>query len=437
MNLNVSDNTKSILLLTAPLIVGKVSASVAVELLKPAEYKRFAIALRANQHQPADLISVNAAQVIKHYDDLFSVERLNQLLSRGFLLAQALELWASRGIYPISRADSIYPKRLKQQLGEDAPSILYACGNINLADMGGLAVVGSRNISPELMLYSEKIGKLAAKFEKIIISGGAKGVDLSAMQATLMQHGYCIGFLSNGLLKESVNRTFRTALMNQQLLLLSHVDPSAGFHVGIAMQRNKYIYALSDAALVINADFEKGGTWEGAKEQLNKYHFVPVYIRSVGEQSKGLDGLKAIGAQNWAEPQTSEAFNSKLCKQQSQSMHSKHEYVNGDLFSHLAIHELEIENTPKMITNSETTEPALPMTVPNQEVITPAEQLFLAVKNLIAEQLESAPKKEKELAELLNISTTQLKKWLSRLEADRLIEKHKTAYRLATNTVTL
>ena len=36
------------------------------------------------------------------------------------------------------------------------------------------------------------------------------------------------------------------------------------------MQRNKLIYALADAALVVNSDYEKGGTWAGAVEQLER-----------------------------------------------------------------------------------------------------------------------------------------------------------------------
>ena len=61
------------------------------------------------------------------------------------------------------------------------------------------------------------------------------------------------------------------------------VRPRAGFNVGHAMQRNKLIYALADAALVVSADFNKGGTWAGAIEQLEQLNYVPVYVRSTGE----------------------------------------------------------------------------------------------------------------------------------------------------------
>ena len=44
------------------------------------------------------------------------------------------------------------------------------------------------------------------------------------------------------------------------------------------MARNKYIYCLSNAAVVVKSD-TKGGTWEGAKEN-QKYHWVPLWVRN-------------------------------------------------------------------------------------------------------------------------------------------------------------
>ena len=48
------------------------------------------------------------------------------------------------------------------------------------------------------------------------------------------------------------------------------------------MRRNKLIYALADAALVVNADYNKGDTWTGAAEQLDKLKLVPIYARANG-----------------------------------------------------------------------------------------------------------------------------------------------------------
>jgi predicted Rossmann fold nucleotide-binding protein DprA/Smf involved in DNA uptake len=74
------------------------------------------------------------------------------------------------------------------------------------------------------------------------------------------------------------------------------------------MQRNELIYALADAGLVVNSDFEKGGTWAGAVEQLEKLHLVPLYVRIDGEAGKGLEALRRKGASPWPNPPTAEAF---------------------------------------------------------------------------------------------------------------------------------
>jgi DNA processing protein len=87
--------------------------------------------------------------------------------------------------------------------------------------------------------------------------------------------------------------------MQGRLVLICPYDPAAGFNVGHAMQRNKLIYALSDAALLVNSDFEKGGTWTGAIEQLDRPRFVPVFVRTGGNAGKGNSALLSRGGRPW------------------------------------------------------------------------------------------------------------------------------------------
>lgn len=47
-------------------------------------------------------------------------------------------------------------------------------------------------------------------------------------------------------------------LAEGRLVLVSPYDPSTGFNVGNAMQRNKLIYALADASLVVSSDLDEG-----------------------------------------------------------------------------------------------------------------------------------------------------------------------------------
>src|SRR3989338_7237740 len=167
MNPVLSPNTKAILLLTAPLIVGR--SSTTFDLLTPSEYKRLARHLREIQRQPADLLSSDATELLQACQSVVDQGRLKQLLERGFLLSQAVERWQSRAIWVVSRADAEYPRRLKARLKEDAPAILFGCGDINILETGGLAVVGSRNANDTLIDYTIEIGRLSAKAGRTLV----------------------------------------------------------------------------------------------------------------------------------------------------------------------------------------------------------------------------------------------------------------------------
>ncbi|MCY4508316.1 MAG: DNA-processing protein DprA, partial [Acidobacteria bacterium] len=126
-----------------------------------------------------------------------------------------------------------------------------------------------------------------------------RGIDQAAMRGALDAGGTVACVLADGLERAATRRDYRDALMDGRVVLICPYDPAAGFLVGHAMQRNKLIYALADAALVVSAEFEKGGTWAGAVEQLDRHRFVSVYVRATGETGTGLDGLLEHGAKPW------------------------------------------------------------------------------------------------------------------------------------------
>jgi predicted Rossmann fold nucleotide-binding protein DprA/Smf involved in DNA uptake len=302
MNAALSPNTQAILLLTAPLITGRRIDSAPVP-LSPGEYKRLARFLREQKSQPAVLLGSTADQLLSEYSAIDS-ERLKRLMQRGFQLSQAIEHWQTRAIWVLSRADAAYPRRLKERLREDAPPVLYGCGGAAIIETGGLAVVGSRHVDQSLIEYTEAIGRLAARAGRTVVSGGARGIDQAAMRGALEAGGRAVGILADSLERATLNREYRNPLIEGQLVLVSPYDPQAGFNVGNAMQRNKLIYALADAALVVSSDYEKGGTWAGAVEQLEKLHFVPIYARVNGGTARGLQALNRKGALRWPDPST-------------------------------------------------------------------------------------------------------------------------------------
>ena len=419
-------NTQAILLLTAPLIAGRGEASH--DLLTLGEYNKLARILREKQKQPADLIGPDAQDLIELCAQPFGRERLDALLGRGFLLSQALERWNARAIWVISRADSRYPKRLKARLKEDAPPLIYGCGEIALLEKGGLAVVGSRHVDDELISFTENVGRLAAKARRTIISGGAKGIDRAAMHGALLADGNVAGVMADSLERAALARDNREPLMEGRLVLISPYDPAAGFNVGHAMQRNKVIYALADAGLVVTADFDKGGTWTGAIEQLERFHFVPVFVRNGNNVGRGNAALIHHGGRPWPNPENAVELGQMLTVAvESMAAEPKQESLS------FALREQPVAYTSPV-------KPIEPAHVVGEEpkvISSPADELFKTVREILRRELV-ASQTEAEIVSLLGVTKLQTKEWLAKLIKEGIIEKVKKTkpvqYRVATTS---
>jgi DNA processing protein len=418
----LSSNTQAILLLTAPLIAGRGAPSP--DLLSPGEYKRLARHLRDIQRQPADLVSPDPVDLLRSCQPVIDESRLQRLLARGFLLSQVLDRWQARAIWVVSRADGEYPRRLKTRLREDAPAVLYGCGDISLLGSGGFAVVGSRHVDDSLIDYTMAVGRLAARAGRTLVSGGARGIDQAAMRGALEAGGKVAGVLGDSLEKTTLDREHRNLLLDGQLVLISPYDPSAGFNVGNAMQRNKLIYALADASLVVSSDLNKGGTWAGAIEQLDKLKFVTVYVRSTGESSAGLDALRKKGAIAWPNPPDVDSFNAVL--NANMPTHAASAQIGLALFSNGGLPDT-LPATSAVRETAPAQENGAGIGEANKAAqieSTPAEALFAAAREAI-QRLLNTPMKDAEVAAALDVSNAQAKAWLQRLLAEGVLEKQK------------
>ncbi len=425
----LTPNTQAILLLTAPLIAGR--GEISRDLLSLGEYNRLALILRQKQKQPADLLTPDAGELIEVCAQPFGRARLQTLLGRGFLLSQTVERWSARAIWVISRADSQYPRRLKTRLKEEAPPLLYGCGDIALLEQGGLAVVGSRHVDDQLISYTEKVGRLTAEAHRSIVSGGAKGIDRAAMHGALMAGGDVAGVMADSLEKAVLARDNREPLMDRRLVLISPYDPAAGFNVGHAMQRNKLIYALADAALVVTSDFEKGGTWAGATEQLDRLHFVPVFVRNGADVGKGNSALLNRGGKPWPNPQTGSELGTALAAAAEAIIAEPKQ----DTLP------LTLREEPNACEAARSAELAEMVTEPIEPAATevntsPHAELLNKVREILRRELAEALTEE-EVATLLAVTKPQAKAWLARLVEDAVLEKIKkskpTRFRTVTN----
>ena len=269
------------------------------------EWNRLAKWLKSKELTPEQLLTGTVAELLRDWrDKLITTERLKLLLERGAALALSLEKWERSGLWVITRSDPDYPESLKNRLKGNSPVLFFGCGDRSLINAGGLAVVGSRNADAKNICYSTLLGARAAENGCSVISGGAKGVDEAAMFGSLLNGGTAVGVLADGLMSSCLSERYREHLIGRKLALISPYNPEAGFHSGNAMQRNKYIYCLSNVAVVVHSHHEKGGTLNGALENLRK-RWVRLWVKHANGSATGNARLVEQGA-SWLPKQIGE-----------------------------------------------------------------------------------------------------------------------------------
>lgn len=290
--MNLSPQTQAVLLLTAHFSKPRAQE---VKPLTPVEWGKFALWLRSEEKGPEALLSGNLRETLSNWtDSRVTEERVARLMDRGSALAIAMEKWLRSGLWVLARSDSDYPRLLKKRLKAASPPVLFGCGNIKLLNERGIAVVGSRNASEDDVSYAAQVGVSAARAGFTIVSGGARGIDEAAMFGALQVDGTAVGVLADSLLRASSSQKYRSYLSSKNLALISPYYPEAGFSTGQAMGRNKYIYCLADAAVVVHSG-RQGGTWSGALENLSK-GWVPTWVKPTQDSSAGNAEIVARGA---------------------------------------------------------------------------------------------------------------------------------------------
>lgn len=261
------------------------------------EWGRFAQWLKVQNITPELLLTASdpLTPLEGWSDRTITQERIVALLGRAGALGLALEKWQRAGLWVMTRSDPDYPTRLKRRLKFDAPPLLFGCGNRQLLEQEGIAVIGSRDATADDLVYATTLGGQLSRQGYAVISGGARGVDEAAMIGALNQAGAVVGVLADSLLRTATAAKYRQGIMNNHVVLISPFNPEAGFDVGNAMARNKYIYCLADAAVVVATGKDKGGTWQGATENL-KQGWVPLWVKQHANPASGNAALVGRGA---------------------------------------------------------------------------------------------------------------------------------------------
>lgn len=197
------------------------------------------------------------------------------------LLDWAWQAVAERRI--LTPVDPTYPALWLERLGAAAPPALSVRGV--LPSSGFVAVIGSREVDADTARLAWDVARLAVAEGFAVVSGGASGVDQSALAgaAGCGDPSRAVAILATGL---SVGP-------RPPGPCLSVCAPFDRFTPGQAMERNALIAAASHATVVVHARWREGGSWAAAVDALRR-RLCPVLVWSGMGPAAG--ALTALGA---------------------------------------------------------------------------------------------------------------------------------------------
>ncbi|MBA3726948.1 MAG: DNA-processing protein DprA [Armatimonadetes bacterium] len=225
-------------------------------------------------------------------------ERAYCLRSRGLWEAAALaedaglrdsasEAFRDRlkgGWKPLVASSPIMPPRLRSSLGHSCPPVLWLRGSAMRLRQPGVGIVGSRTLSVDEARFASDAGALLARIGATVFSGGAAGSDSFGVAGTVRAGGYGVHYLPGGEPRRS-----------PEGCLLSRFPEAPEFDRIEALIRNRWIYASSDAVILVSSRFGQGGSWAGAIAA-RRSRVSPIIVFRGKHPSSGNEALAKLGA---------------------------------------------------------------------------------------------------------------------------------------------
>ncbi|MGE5472176.1 MAG: DNA-processing protein DprA [Bacteroidota bacterium] len=202
-----------------------------------------------------------------------------------FAVDEAVEhslAWASEpGQLIITLADAAYPPALLEI--PDPPNILYLRGNPGLLGKRSLAMVGSRNATPQGLQTAENFARTLAGGGLCIVSGLALGIDAAAHRGALAAGGDTIAVIGTGAdrIYPARNKDLALAIAARGLIVSEFPLGTPAIAANFP-RRNRIISGLARGVLVIEAAPESGSliTARLAGEQGREVFAIPGSIHS-------------------------------------------------------------------------------------------------------------------------------------------------------------
>ena len=242
---------------------------------------------------PAHVLGATRSQLCRVVPETLAASILER--GRGPEIEKAVR-WAGKpGHAVLTLADAAYPKQLLEI--PDPPALLYVAGEARLLSSPALAIVGSRNATPQGLRNAHAFARALSDAGLAIVSGLAVGVDSEAHRGGLEGSGSTIAVLGTGI---DVIYPRRNAPLADDILsrgaLVSEFPLGTEPHAGNFPRRNRLISGLARGCLVVEAAVDSGSLISArlAADQGREVFAIPGSIHS--PLSKGCHALIKQGA---------------------------------------------------------------------------------------------------------------------------------------------
>jgi DNA processing protein len=210
-------------------------------------------------------------------------------------VAQTLSWLEGAGNRIVTIADVDYPQYLLQT--SDPPLLLYLKGREDLLNRASIAIVGSRNATPQGLAIAEDFARALSDGGVTIVSGLALGIDAAAHRGGLAGGGSSVAVVGTGLdvVYPARNRALAHELAERGVLVSEFPLGTAPIASNFP-RRNRVISGMCRGCLIVEAASQSGSliTARLANEQGREVFAVPGSIHS--PLSKGCHALIKQGA---------------------------------------------------------------------------------------------------------------------------------------------
>lgn len=203
---------------------------------------------------------------------------------------------ADEGVAIICSFEENYPRALCD--ARNPPPVICIRGDMTAEDMRGLAIVGTREPTPEGRAVAKQVAAACAERGLTVVSGLARGIDSEAHRGALAAGGRTVAVLGSGIRRIHPRRNVRLAGQVADCgAVISEVAPDAHPTPARLMARNRLTSALARGVLAVEST-RSGGTLQTVRDARDQGRAVfACDWQSDRPQTEGTRALIADGAE--------------------------------------------------------------------------------------------------------------------------------------------